>query len=179
MPDDATERRQLTEDAAPQRQLTEGTTERRQLTEDFVLAMRRTGSVMHLVSQAAADRIGINATDLNCLNIVALTGAMTAGELAKATGLTTASITGVLDRLEEGGFVSRERDQADRRKVIVQLNLASGLRQVAPVFAPMRTAWRAAAARYSDDELRLILAFQLEVEQLLRDQLAHLRTAQS
>ena len=35
---------------------------------------------------------------------------MTAGDLARATGLTTASITGVIDRLEEGGYVRRERD---------------------------------------------------------------------
>ena len=149
--------------------------ERRQLTEEFVLAMRRTGSIMQLVSQAAADRIGINTTDLNCLNIVALTGAMTAGELARATGLTTASITGVLDRLEEGGFVRRERDSTDRRRVIVQLNFAKGQHDVAPVFAPMLASWRAATARYTDDELRLILSFQLGVEQILRDQLARLR----
>jgi DNA-binding MarR family transcriptional regulator len=172
MSDDAAagaDRRQLTEE---RRQLTE---ERRQLTEDFVLAMRRTGAIMQLVGQAAADRIGINSTDLNCLNIVALTGAMTAGELARATGLTTASITGVLDRLEESGFVQRERDTNDRRRVIVKLNAASGLREVAPIFAPLLTAWRATTNRYSDDELRLILGFQLEIEQILRDQLARLR----
>jgi len=151
-------------------------TERRQLTEDFVLAMRRTGSVMQLITQAAAERIGINSTDMNCLNIVALTGAMTAGELAKATGLTTASITGVLDRLEESGFVRRERDVADRRRVIIQLNSSRGLRDVAPVFGPMLAAWRTATAGYTDDELRLILTFQLELEQILRDQLARLRS---
>jgi DNA-binding MarR family transcriptional regulator len=150
--------------------------ERRQLTEDFVLAMRRTGAVMQLITQAAADRIGINGTDLNCLNILALTGAMTAGELAKATGLTTASITGVLDRLEESGFVRRERDAADRRRVIIQLDFGRSLRDVAPLFAPMLAAYRAAAARYTDAELRLILGFQLEVEQILRDQLARLRS---
>ena len=63
--------------------------------------MRQTGSLMQLMGQAAADRIGINATDLNCLNILSFSGHMTAGELARATGLTTASITGVIDRLEE------------------------------------------------------------------------------
>ena len=149
--------------------------DRRQLEEDFLVAMRRTGSVMQLLSQVAADRLGINATDLNCLNVVALTGAMTAGELAKATGLTTASITGVLDRLEESGFVRRERDAHDRRRVIVNLNLGGDLRDLAPVFAPVVKAWRATAAGYSDDELRLILAFQLQVEQIMRDQLARLR----
>src|SRR6266566_1292839 len=52
----------------------------------FATAMRRTGSLMQLMGQAAADRIGINATDLNCLNILSFSGHMTAGELARATG---------------------------------------------------------------------------------------------
>jgi DNA-binding MarR family transcriptional regulator len=154
-----------------------GEAERRQLIEDFVLAMRRTGSIMQLITQAAADRIGINSTDMYCLNILALTGPMTAGELARATGLTTASITGVLDRLEEGDFVRRERDAADRRRVNIQLNFTRGLRDVAPVFAPMLSAYRAAIGRYTDDELRLIVGFQLEIEEILRDQLNRLRSA--
>jgi DNA-binding MarR family transcriptional regulator len=150
--------------------------ERRQLAEDFVLALRRTGAVMQLLTQAAADRIGINSTDLNCLNVLALTGTMTAGELAKTVGLTTASITGVLDRLEEGGFVSRERDATDRRRVIIRLNFSRSMRDVAPVFAPMLAAFRASTAQRTNDELRLIIAFQLEIEQIVRDQLARLRS---
>src|SRR4029077_5148371 len=99
-----------------------GGAERQRLEGEFLLAMRRKGSIMQLLGQMSAERIGINVTDLNCLNIVALTGPMTAGELARATGLTTASITGVLDRLEDGGFVRRERDPKDRRRVILNLN---------------------------------------------------------
>ena len=76
----------------------------------FEESLRRTSSFMHLMSQAAAERIGINPTDLNCLNILSLGGKLTAGQLAQATGLTTASITGVVDRLEEAGYVRRERD---------------------------------------------------------------------
>jgi DNA-binding MarR family transcriptional regulator len=152
-----------------------GSAQRQQLEGEFVLAMRRTGLVSQLLSQAAAERIGINVTDLNCLNVVALTGSMTAGELARATGLTTASITGVLDRLEESGFVRRERDAADRRRVNIVLNASRALRDVAPVFAPMLKAWRAAASRYSDDELRQFAEFQQEVERIMRDQLTRLR----
>jgi hypothetical protein len=59
--------------------------ERRRLENEFLDAIRRSGSIMQLLGQVSADRIGINATDLNCLNIVALTGAMTAGDLARAT----------------------------------------------------------------------------------------------
>src|SRR6516164_10356096 len=149
--------------------------ERHRLENDFLLAMRRSGSIMQLLGQVSADRIGINATDLNCLNLVALTGPMTAGELARATGLTTASITGVLDRLEEGGFVRRERDPHDRRRVIVNLNPGPGLREIGPTFGPLVKAWRAAAASYSDEDLRLLLGFQRRFEDIVRGQLARLR----
>ncbi len=149
--------------------------ERQRLEGEFLLAMRRNGSIMQLLGQVSAERIGINATDLNCLNIVALAGPMTAGELARATGLTTASITGVLDRLEEGGFVRRERDPKDRRRVIVTLNPGPGLREIGPTFGPLVRAWREAAAGYSDEDLRLLLDFQLKLEQIVRDQLARLR----
>ena len=149
--------------------------ERRRLEGEFLLAIRQAGSIMQLLGQVSADRIGINATDLNCLNLVALTGHMTAGDLAKQTGLSTASITGVLDRLEEGGFVRRVRDPHDRRRVIVELGGGPGLREVGHTFGPVVKAWRAVAADYSDDELRLLLEFQGKLEEIMRNQLARLR----
>src|ERR1700730_17705814 len=152
-----------------------GGAERQRLEVEVLLAMRRNGSIMQLLGQMSAERIGINVTDLNCLNIVALTGPMTAGELARATGLTTASITGVLDRLEDGGFVRRERDPKDRRRVIVTLNPGPGLREIGPTFGPLVRAWRDAAAGYSDEELRLVIDFQRRFEGIVRDQLARLR----
>jgi DNA-binding MarR family transcriptional regulator len=155
-----------------------GPPEREQLTAAFGMAVRRTGSLTQLVSQAAADRIGINATDLNCLNILSFSGHMTAGELARATGLTTASITGVADRLEEAGFVRRERDASDRRRVVIRLVLDRALSDIAPVFLPMIRALEQTAARYSDDELRLIVEFYGRIEQVFRDHLALLREAQ-
>jgi DNA-binding MarR family transcriptional regulator len=148
---------------------------RRRLESEFLLAVRRAGSVLQLLGAASAEKIGINVTDLNCLNILALGGRLTAGELAKRTGLTTASITGVLDRLEEAGFVRRERDPGDRRRVIVRLDAGRGMRDVAPVFAPVIAAWRDVAAQYTDDELRLILGFQEQLERIMRDRLVELR----
>src|SRR5215471_15589018 len=154
-----------------------GRQERADLEVAFAAGLRRTGALMQLMGTAAADRIGINATDLNCLNILSFSGHMTAGELARATGLTTASITGVVDRLEEAGFVSRERDPHDRRRVVVQINLDRAMKDVASVFLPMLRAWREMSAQYSDDELRLIVDFYARMEQVLRDHIVRLRSA--
>lgn len=152
-----------------------GRPERARLAYEFGAAVRRTGSVFQLMGQAAADRIGINATDLNCLNILSFGGQMTAGELARATGLTTASITGVADRLEEAGFVRRERDPEDRRRVLIRVVLERALSDVAPLFLPMVRDWQEMAARYTDDELRLIVDFYGRVEQIIRAHLTRLR----
>ena len=149
--------------------------ERRRLEGEFLLAMRRGGSVLQLLGQLAAERIGINVTDLNCLNIVALGGPTTAGDLARATGLTTASITGVIDRLEEGGYVRRERDPADRRRVMVTLNFGPALDEVGPVFGPLVMAWQQAAAGYSDSELQLLVDFQQRFVDIVREHLGRLR----
>jgi DNA-binding MarR family transcriptional regulator len=149
--------------------------ERRLLALAFALGVRQTGSLMNLMGQAAADRVGINATDLNCLNLLSFSGSLTAGELARATGLTTASITGVVDRLEAAGFVRRERDPADRRRVVVTIVLEKAVREVASIFAPMIADWQQLAERYSDDELRLIVEFYDQMQSVIRKQLARLR----
>ena len=149
--------------------------ERARLAAQFGEGFRKTGSLMQLMGQAAADRVGLNATDLNCLNILSFSGEMTAGELAKQTGLSTASITGVADRLEEAGYVRRERDPKDRRRVVIRLVLESALRDVAPVFLPLIQAWQGVVDRYTDDELRLIVDFYGLMEQVIRDHLVRLR----
>ena len=149
--------------------------ERADLEMAFFTAMRQTGALMQLMTQAAADRVGINATDMQCLNILSFRGQMTAGELARETGLTTASITGVIDRLEEAGFVRRERDPQDRRRVVVRLVLERAVRDVASVFLPMVRDWNEMAAQYSDDELKLIVGFYDRMQQVLQKHLTRLR----
>jgi DNA-binding Lrp family transcriptional regulator len=151
--------------------------ERAELEAAFAIALRRTGTLMQLMGQAAAERIGINLTDLNCLNILSLTGPMTAGQLARATGLTTASVTGIIDRLEEAGFARRERDSADRRRVVIHLvpgRMATG---VAQVFGPMMVSLRQLASGYTDAELRSIVDVYEQVGQLITDNLLRLRDA--
>jgi DNA-binding MarR family transcriptional regulator len=152
-----------------------GRPERARLAARFGDGFRKTSSLMQLLGQAAADRVGLNATDLNCLNILSFSGEMTAGDLAKATGLTTASITGVTDRLEEAGYVRRERDPKDRRRVVIRLVLDKALSDVGPVFLPLIRSWQGVTDRYTDAELRLIVEFYDLMEEVIRTHLARLR----
>ena len=72
-----------------------------------------------LRDHAASQRLGLGGTDAHFLTLLEIYGPLTPGRLAALTGLTTGSVTGVIDRLERAGFVGRERDVMDRRKVRV------------------------------------------------------------
>jgi DNA-binding MarR family transcriptional regulator len=69
---------------------------------------------------AVAAYLGINRTDLRCLDILDLAGRQTAGELASQMGMSTGAVTAMIDRLERAGYVRRLRDPADRRRVLVE-----------------------------------------------------------
>ncbi|MFF4352017.1 MarR family winged helix-turn-helix transcriptional regulator [Streptomyces sp. NPDC001530] len=81
---------------------------------------RRYLSAVMLHGHASARACGLGATDLYALNILQLSGAMTPGELAERTGLTTGPTTRLIDRLEQAGYVRRVPDAGDRRKIIVE-----------------------------------------------------------
>ena len=119
-------------------------------------AMRDASGQGVLYSQTVAERIGINSTDLECLDFIVLRGPISAGELAAATGLTTGAITGVIDRLEQAGFARRNRHGSDRRKVLVQA-LPAVERRLGPLFQPMERGAMSVLSTYSDKELAFLL----------------------
>jgi DNA-binding MarR family transcriptional regulator len=138
-------------------------------------AATRKGSAQGvLFGQAVAERIGITPSDLECLDIVVLNERVTAGELARATGLTTGAITGVLDRLETAGYVRRERDVADRRKVFVRA-VPAKVRRIEACYRPLEQAWFEALKGYTDDELRLLVDFAERGHRMMVEQTARLR----
>ena len=118
--------------------------------------MRQSSGLGVVFSQAIASRLGIGASDLECLDIVALRNDVTAGELAFATGLTTGAVTGVLDRLEQAGFVRRERDAKDRRKVRVRLEPGT-LAKAMPYYRSLERTMKKLLTAYSDAEIALLL----------------------
>ncbi|MDN0193464.1 MarR family winged helix-turn-helix transcriptional regulator [Streptomyces sp. S.PNR 29] len=96
-----------------------GTT-RARLLDELSTVSRRTMASYALFNQAVADHLGLHPTDLQCLNLLTLEGGpVTTGRIAELTGLTTGSATRLVDRLEKAGYVVRDRDTADRRRVLV------------------------------------------------------------
>ena len=72
--------------------------------------LRRVSAQSVLLSDAVADHVGLNSTDLECLDLLFLAGPTTAGQLAEHTGLTTGAMTAVIDRLERATLVRRSHD---------------------------------------------------------------------
>lgn len=79
------------------------------------------GEAADLFGQVVADRLGLARSDLQVVGLLEGRGPQTAGQLAEGTGLTTGAVTGVIDRLERAGYVRRDPDPGDRRRVIVKL----------------------------------------------------------
>jgi DNA-binding MarR family transcriptional regulator len=137
--------------------------------------MRRVSSQSVLFSQAVAQRLGINPTDLECLGIIGETGALTAGQLAELTGLTTGAITGVIDRLEKAGYVRRAQDPGDRRRVIVQPVENVAEQRIAPLFTSIGDATAQIVSRYSNEELAFIIDFATAMNRMTLEETAKLR----
>jgi DNA-binding MarR family transcriptional regulator len=95
--------------------------EKRRLFTELVDEIRRSQSATDRFDSAVADALGLNRTDMRCVDALERTGPMTAGQLAETTGLTSGAMTTALDRLERAGFVRRIRDDQDRRRVLVQI----------------------------------------------------------
>jgi DNA-binding MarR family transcriptional regulator len=122
-----------------------------------------------------AGKVGLNATDTRCLDILAraLPASITAGALTEATGLTTGAITGILDRLERAGFVKRTKDAHDRRKVLVEL-LPGKMENLARLYDGLGMGMESLAARYSLSELEMIEGFLSANLSILNQEIARL-----
>ena len=84
-------------------------------------AFRLNGQAGDTMDQAAADFLGLHRTDTRLLDVLQMSGGMSAGELARAGHLSPAAVTAALDRLEKAGYVRRFRDEVDRRRVLVEV----------------------------------------------------------
>ena len=158
--------------------MSRGSPERAGLLEEMQRAGRELSAATIMFHQAIADRLGLNPTDHKCLDLLALKGLMTAGELAEMTGLTTGAITGVVDRLEAAGYVRREDDPADRRRVFLRL-ISKGYREIGRLFESLSAAANELSTRYNDRELATILDFMTRGSQMLHEETRKLRRQES
>jgi DNA-binding MarR family transcriptional regulator len=129
-----------------------------------------------LFHQALADVLGLHITDHKCMHFIHRYGAIPAGRLAELTGLTTAAVTGIIDRLEEAGYVRRANDPKDRRRTIVEPIRNNKLeRKLEKIFTPFHERMHKLLSSYSDSELALLLDLLTKSIELTREESKKLR----
>jgi DNA-binding MarR family transcriptional regulator len=127
--------------------------------------------------EAVAEGLGLHVTDHKALGYLYRHGPLPAGRLAELSGLTTGSATAMIDRLERAGYVKRERDPEDRRKVIVVIGATEDqLAAVRGMFAHMLRALGKHIPEYSQEEQDLLKDFMQRNIAALREATASLRS---
>lgn len=131
---------------------------RRRQTSAIRQALRVLAIQLSLLNHQVSARLELKDTDLDCLDLISRHGPLSPSALAQLAGLHPATLTGVLDRLQKGGWITRERDAVDRRAVRVRaLRERSG--ELLGHYAGMNTALEQICADYSEAELELIAGF--------------------
>jgi DNA-binding MarR family transcriptional regulator len=139
---------------------------------------RELSTAVILFHEAIASRLGMSAAEWRCLGLLSQHGPATAGWLAERSGFTTGAITGIVDRLEKGGYVRREPNPKDRRSVIIRPLHKEGLQEVVtPIFASLGRAMAELSSRYSAKELAAIRDYFERTIQILRAETAKLSEA--
>ncbi|MER5805612.1 MarR family winged helix-turn-helix transcriptional regulator [Streptomyces mirabilis] len=148
---------------------------RARLLDELSTVSRRYMASYALFNQALADRLKLHPTDMQCVNLLGLEGGpVTTGRIAELTGLTTGSATRLVDRLEKAGYVVRQRDAVDRRRVLVA-TVPEKVAEFGRVWDRLGGGWYALFDELADDELALIIGHMRRTVDLSAEQIARLR----
>jgi len=98
----------------------------RQVTRDVAISevmqsLRRIFKAIQDYSHEVSEKFGITGPQLWAIKTISQNESLSLSDLGKRMYLHPSTITGVIDRLEKKGYVTRSRDQVDRRVIYVQL----------------------------------------------------------
>lgn len=131
---------------------------RRRLANDAKLRLRELRMELAALNHHVGTRIALKDSDLDTLDVITRYGPLTPTVLARRMGVHVATLTGILNRLEAGGWITRQRDPADRRAVVVA-SVPDRLREVFAWYGGMNVALDDILGDYSDGELAVIVDF--------------------
>ena len=132
--------------------------DRRRLTNAVKTSMRDLRVQLAVLNHEVGERLKLKPVDLDCLDLLARQGPQSPSGLAKLAGLHPATMTGILDRLEKGGWVNRERDPDDRRAVVIRVR-GERTGELLGAYAGMNGLMDEICAGYSEMELELVNEF--------------------
>src|SRR5437588_12772823 len=113
---------------------------------------------LSLLNYRVGSELELRDVDLHCFDIIEAYGPLSPTALARRAGLHPATMTGILDRLERGGWIVRERDPSDRRAVLVRA-VRDRYGQLLRLYSGFSRSVNRLLSDYSDSELELIADF--------------------
>ena len=134
---------------------------KRKLFDELIDEVRQSQNATQRFDEAVAHALGLNRTDMRCLDVIQREGRIPAGRLAEVTGLTTGAITTVLDRLERSGYARRVPDPGDRRRVLVELTPEVAA-HAGKFYGEHAAQAERLYQRYTEAQLELLLGFVRE-----------------
>lgn len=130
----------------------------RRLTTDVKRHFRDVNNQIALLAHHVSSRVELRDIDLDCLDYLAQHGPAGPGALARRAGVHPATMTGVVDRLEKGGWIERQKDPSDRRAVLLAVR-SDAIGEVFKHYSGMNDEMDAVCTDYSNAELELISGF--------------------
>jgi DNA-binding MarR family transcriptional regulator len=131
---------------------------RRRLDREVRASLRDVSVQLSLLNHQVRGQLELKGTDLECLDLISREGPLSPSVLARRAGLHPATMTGILDRLERGGWITRERDPADRRAVLIRAERGRGA-EVLHLYAGMNGAMDQIIGEYDEAQLELLAGF--------------------
>lgn len=131
---------------------------RPRLTNAIKQSLREMNAELAVLNHRVSASVELRDVDRACLDLISRTGATSPSALAQRMGLHPATTTGILDRLEAGGWITRQRDPNDRRAVLVELD-RTRLNDLVERYTGMNAALDEICARYDPGQLEAIADF--------------------
>jgi len=124
---------------------------------EVLIALRKIVRAIDLHSKQLNKEVGLTAPQLQVLLILDDHGQLPMGDLARQMSLSQATITSILDRLEKRAFITRQRDDADKRRVFARLT-AKGTQAVDTAPKPLQVSFIEQFLALEDWEQNLIIS---------------------
>ncbi|MDG3584113.1 MULTISPECIES: MarR family winged helix-turn-helix transcriptional regulator [Galbibacter] len=137
-------------------------------TKNFSQISRAYSDTSILMHEAIARKVGLSGTDHKYLGLIIEYEEMTAGKIAEITGLTTGSVTGLIDRLEKKKLVRRKADKNDRRKVLIVPNVTKIMGLLQPIFSDLQRRTQELIDTFSDEEINAIIRYFLSATEIMK-----------
>lgn len=133
-------------------------TEKAALIQQVKTMLRTVGPSLGRLNDVVGSKVDLKGGDIAVLDHIGRVGPVSPGELAASMQIHPATMTGILDRLEQGGWVIRERAPDDRRRVHLKALRSRGP-ELVRLYAPMNQALDRICADLGEEQLRTVLDF--------------------